>query len=325
MSTPLHAQISGSFVSDGNQRSIPLQSGYQEFELTNITDIGSAAAATPVMKARGTSLMLAGSAYVSTKTNGAATLDLENTILVNGFSFVADSGDVGPGAAVATTGVTQAAPAVVATATTTGLTSNLSVVRMINVTNMQQISGMDFTVGTVTPGASFGLRYLDSTTFAAAGLGGFYRIIPFEPRFYPRRRFVTNITQAAQAVVTMSVAHDYTVGQKIRMIVPASFGMTQMNGLLGTIVAMTTGATNTITLDINSTGFSAFAFPTSAVAAAGTNFPQVVPVGEAATVPFQNLLDDATVNRSFRGVVVGSAVQTTGKLYQWVARAGVNV
>ena len=325
MTTPLHAQISGSFTSDGNPKNIPLQSGYQSFELINLTDIGSTAAATPVMKARGTSLMNAGSAYVSTKTNGAATLDLENTILTGGFSFVSNSGAALPGASVATTATTAANPAVVSTANTAGLTSGLSVVRVINLTNMQQIAGMDFTVGTVVPNTTFGLKYLDASGFAAAGTNGFYRIIPFDPAFYPRRRFITGITNALQAVVTMSVAHDYTVGQQVRINVPAAFGMVEMNGLLGTVVAITTGATNTITLNIDSTGFSAFAFPTSGVAATGVTFPQVVPVGEAATAPFQNLLDDATVNLSFRGVVVGSAVQTVGKTYQWFASAGVTV
>lgn len=325
MTTPLHAQISGSFVSDGFARSIPLQSGYQEFELINITDIGSVAAATPVMKAKGTSLMLAGSAYVSTKTAGASTLALENTILVNGFTFVNDSASMLPGPLVATTAVSQANPAVVLTATTAGLIADNTVVRMINVANMQQISSIDFTIGSIAAGVSFDLKYLDSTAFALPGAGGFYRIIPFQPAYYPRRRFITGITQALNAVVTMSVTHGYTVGQQVRIVVPAAFGMTEMNGQLATIVAITTGATNTITLNIDSTGFTAFAFPATGVASAGVSFPLVVPVGEAATVPFQNLLDDATVNQDFRGIILGSAVQTIGKFYQWFARAGVNV
>ena len=44
--------------------------------------------------------------------------------------------------------------------------------------------------------------------------------------------------------------------------------MSEMDELIGNITAIST-ANNTITVDIVSTGFTAFAFPTSAVAGAG--------------------------------------------------------
>ena len=47
MSTPIHAQVSGTFTSDGAIRNISIPSGYDELSMINITDIGSAAAATP--------------------------------------------------------------------------------------------------------------------------------------------------------------------------------------------------------------------------------------------------------------------------------------
>jgi hypothetical protein len=109
---------------------------------------------------------------------------------------------------------------------------------------------------------------------------------------------------------------------------PTGWGMPQINGLLGTITAIGTaigGCTNTISLDIDSTAFTAFAFPTSAVAAIGTGAPEIVPVGQAAVVPFQNLLDGATRNVSSAGVIVGTGVQTTGVLYQWLARKGLSI
>jgi hypothetical protein len=100
--------------------------------------------------------------------------------------------------------------------------------------------------------------------------------------------------------------------------------MVEMNGLLGTIIAINAG-TNTITVNINSTAFTAFAFPLSAVAAGGITFAQVVPVGEAAAVPYQNLLDDATDNRAIRGIRIGTTVQTTATNYQWIASRGIAV
>lgn len=329
MSTPLHAIVSGTFTSDGTATSISLPCGYNKIELINITDIGSSAAATPVMRATGTSSMAAGSAYYSTKTNGAATLDLEVTTASGGFTFVADSATLAIGASVATSATTAANPAVVSTASTAGLASNTGVIRMFNNTAMQQISGMDFSVGTVVTNTSFGLRYLNASGFAAAGTTGAYRIINASDRFYPRRRFITGITQATSAVITMSVTHGYTVGQAVRFIVPSVFGMTEMNGLIGTITAISTGSTNTITVNIDSSGFTAFAFPTSAIAASGITFAQVVPVGGAAvnsvSQPYGNLLDDATDNVSITGVTIGTTIQTSGKLYQYLATRGVSV
>lgn len=328
MSTPISAMISGTFTSDGTATNITLPSGYNEIDLINITDIGSAAAATPVMKAHGTSAMLAGSAYYSTKTNGAATLDLEITTLTGGFTVVQDSATTAIGSSVAITAVTAANPAVASTGTTTGLVASSSVVRIFNETNMQQISGMDFTVGTINAGVNFQLKFLNASGFAAAGTTGSYRIINATDRFYPRRRFITGITAANPAVITMSVVHGYTVGQAVRFVVPSAFGMTQMNGLIGNITAIST-ANNTITVDIDSSAFTAFAFPTSATAAAGVTFAQVVPVGEAAinstSQPYGNLLDDATDNQSFTGVTIGTTIQTSGKLYQYIAKRGVSV
>jgi hypothetical protein len=119
MSTSLHGMLTGSFTSDGLARFVALPSGYDHFELHNITDLAVPAAAnTNVMHARGFSLMPAGTGYVSLKTNGAATVALEVPLATTGFTFVADRGDQTPGAAVAVTAITAASPAVVSSAST---------------------------------------------------------------------------------------------------------------------------------------------------------------------------------------------------------------
>lgn len=329
--TPLAALLSGTFTSDGTTKNISLPSGYNSFEMINITDIGSTAANTNVMRAQGTSSMSAGSAYYNPKTSGAATNALEVTTTTGGFTFISDSASLSNGASVALNGteINRANPAVADTGSTTGLVAGVSVVRLFNTTGMLQVAGMDFTVGTIVTDTSFQLKYLNNTGFAADATSGSYRIINADSRFYPRARYITAITKASSAVITMSVSHGYTVGQAVRIVVPSAFGMTEINGLVGNITAITTGSTNTITVDIDSTGFSTFAFPTSATAATGVTFAQVVPVGEAAinssSQPYGNLLDDATKNQSFTGVSIGTTVQTSGVLYQWFARKGVSL
>ena len=325
MSTPLHALLTGTFTSDGTTKNISLPSGYDDFRLINITDIGSTAASTPVMRAEGSSAMTAGSAYYSLKTNGAATVAIETTTTTGGFTFVSDSGSVALSAAVAITGITNATPPVVSTGSTAGLNAG-DIVRVYGTTGQLNIAGLDFTIDTIVANTSFNLAYMVAP--GAAATAGFWRRVPFDARFYPRNRVITSISKAASAVIVMSVTHGFTVGQEVRFIVPSEFGMTEMNNRLGVITAINT-TTNSITVDIDSTGFTTFAFPTSAIAALGVTFAQVVPVGEAAinssSQPYGNLLDDATRNTSFTGVQIGTTVQTTGKLYQWFARKGVSL
>jgi hypothetical protein len=199
---------------------------------------------------------------------------------------------------------------------------------------MLQIAGWDFSVSAVNPGVTQTIANLPAgggageLAFAAAATAGFIRVIPFNPRFYPVVRRITNIGLGATTVISMNVTHQYTVGQKVRLKVPAVYGTVQLNGLTGTITAIgtaLTGSTNTITLDINSAGFTAFTFPTSAVAANGVDIPLVIPIGEAASGAYASLLDDATTNVSQSGIIVGTGVQTTGKLYQWIARRGQSI
>lgn len=328
MSSPTCAILTGTFTSDGGRRSLSLPSGYTEIELTNLDDLGSTAANTNVMKAWGTSSMAADSGIFAGKTNGAATIAIPTTVSSGGFTFLSDSSTRTIGASVALNGteVNRANPAVASTGSTTGLVSNSNnIVRLYGTTGMLQIAGMDFTVGTVVANTSFQLRYLDNSGFAADATAGTYRIINATNRFYPSWRYITAITQASSAVITMSVTHGYTVGQAVRIIVPDAFGMTQINGLIGNITAVTSGSTNTITVDIDSSAFTAFAFPTSAVAAAGVTFAQVVPVGETASSTYANLLDDATDNQSVTGVIIGASMQTSGVRYQWVARRGNSI
>lgn len=326
MSSPVNSILTGTFTSDGSQFNLSLPSGYTEFEMTNITDLGSTAANTNVMKAWGSSSMPAGAAIYGPKTSGAATIALPVTITSGGFTFLSDSALTAIGADTALNGteINRANPAVASTGTTTGLVDSVSVVRLYNTTGMLQVSGMDFTVGTIVGSTSFQLKYLNNSGFAADATGGSFRIINAQDRYYPRSRYITAITAANPAVVTLSVTHGFTVGQLVRLIVPSEFGMVEMDGQLATVTAIST-ANNTITLDIDSSAFTAFAFPTSAVAAAGVSFAQVVPVGMAAESPYQNLLDDATDNQSITGITIGTTVQTTGKLYQWVARKGTSI
>jgi hypothetical protein len=314
--------ITGTFTSDGTAYNLSLPSGYVKIELVNLTDLGSTAASTPVMTAYGTSSMSAGSAVYATKTNGAATIAIATTTASGGFTFISDSAAQSFSPLTISTGISQANPAVVTLASTSGLAAG-DIVRVYGTTGMLQVAGWDFTIASVVANTSFTLAYLDSSGFAAAATAGTVRKLS-PARFLPRVRLITSITKASSAVITLSTTHQYAAGQVVTVYVPSQFGMLEMDGLSGTITAVNT-TTNTITLNIDSSSFTTFAFPTSAVAAAGVNFPIVVPYGESVSSAYASLTNDAVYNNSFRGVQIGTSVQTTGKVYQYIAYQGQSV
>lgn len=327
MSAPFNPIISGTFTSNGTSQLITVPSDIVKMELFNETYFASTAATTLMENAFWVKDLAAGSAYVGNKTNGAATIAITSMITSGGFTLINPQTTSAVSGSVATSATSQAAPAVVSTASTANLVASSSVVRIINNTNMQQISGMDFTVGTIVANTSFQLKYLDSSGFGAAGTTGAYRIINVQGPYYPKRRYVTKITQASSAVITLSVTHGYTAGQLVRIYVPSAFGMTEINGQLATITAVDT-TNNTITVNIDSSSYTAFAFPTSATAAAGITFAQVVPVGEAAvnssSQPYANLLDDATVNQGTVQMSLGSSVLgANNDVIRWIAYRGL--
>lgn len=141
-------------------------------------------------------------------------------------------------------------------------------------------TAFDQTLATVTSGSVYQLQVAYGTGGTPLGIGTPYRTI-FKPVAGTTRvaidaleqgalmwsvdsatgrvtfaanktRSVTGITKAASAVVTVG-AHTFAVGESVRF--SGVVGMTQINGLRGTITA--TGAT-TITVAINSSAFSSY-------------------------------------------------------------------
>ena len=97
----------------------------------------------------------------------------------------------------------------------------------------------------------------------------------------------------------------------MRIYTNSDYGMVEINGLQGEIVAIgqadANSFTNTITVNINSSGFTAFAFPTTGDVPFTPAI--VVPIGEGtnSAIANPNLLDDATVNTAYIGVILGAA------------------
>jgi hypothetical protein len=241
----------GSFTSDATSKKIDLPASADYMEVTNLT------------QATGTGSVPFKWFWYSNMADGDGMyyyLDGAHGVLVdtteaNGTGFYYRTTRPAPEAAVTGTTITAANPAV---CTAAGHPyANGDRVRIYNNTVMKQISGMDFTVSGVA-GDDFNLTGLDASGFAGAETGFSVRRLPSLAEVEPEALFITNITQAAQAVVTFGVAHPYVINQNLYFSVHDDFGMVEINGLRGKIVAT---STYTVTVDIDSTGFTAFAFP----------------------------------------------------------------
>lgn len=326
----------GYFTSDGTDKLINLRSDVDWVQVYNLTNIAASTqwAGTEWYWQRGmtnddavTNFHATASQIISTSTCAVG----YNGATYHGITPI-DTSVKTFGSIVASTGVTAASPPLVTTASTSGLVANSSIVRLTNMLGTAQFSGMDFSVGAIVANTSFALAHAPQPV--ASVLAGEWRIVNYDPSFYPRRRYITAVTQAASAVITTSVTHDFTVGEKVRFVVPAAFGMTELDGLIGTITArVVTGTTgnNTLTVDIDSSAFTAFAFPLTG--AVPFTHAQVVPVGEDTATALSGGLDilgGATEDTDYLGfklgtsstaaIALGSAGGTSGDTIKW--RAG---
>lgn len=99
---------------------------------------------------------------------------------------------------------------------------------------------------------------------------------------------ISNITQATNAVVTVTTANSYIPGQIVYFSVPFTYGMFQINGLSSTIQSV--NATNLIfTMDINTTLFDAFTIPVSGEQPASLSPSGAHNLYNNTTVPFHSL------------------------------------
>lgn len=241
-------------------------------------------------------------------------------------------------AALTATAITGNAGTFIVSMSNTGTISVGDYVRITAPAAEYQISTYVFQVTAVTVNTSITLGYMASsgTTFLADATAA--QVTKFIPnKMYPRRAYIANITQAAQAVVYFTATNDYSVGEIVSFRIPSAFGMTQLNNVQARVLAVTNSATvSSITLDLNTSGYTAFSFPTSAVAKAGVtpaicvpSSSGVVPISASNTNALQppgtNLIDSFD-NRNTRVIRFGTSLwnvsshtPTSGDVWRWTA------
>ncbi len=96
--------------------------------------------------------------------------------------------------------------------------------------------------------------------------------------FLPKASLIASISQEILPTVTTTTAHLLTTKQFVRFKIPNTYGMVQLNNVVGIIAV--TGPT-TFLVDVNTVQFDAFVVPSAPPPAViPVQCAQVVPVGE---------------------------------------------
>jgi len=252
--------------------------------------------------------------YTATTTSGEATVGNYN-LTTGGFSFIS-AGTYNYGPTLTISSVSQAADAVVTTTTPHGLVVGDAVL-IYGTTGMLQIAGVVYTVKTVGSTTTFAIE-VNSSGFAAAATAGFAKKLLYPDLYIPEGSAIIAVSTGTTTTVTTAINHSFVVGQEVFFSISAPWGMTQLDSL-GVLTrtgipqqAYVTAVTaNTITVNVNSVGFTAFAYPTSAASTTVTP-AQVISAGDQNTgfsgyPPFTPpiTIPGAYVANTRQGVLIG--------------------
>lgn len=305
----------------------------KSFSFVNKTNQGTAADA-KILDAFGYADDPAGYAYYHESLDlGAGNIAITSKAATSGgFSFI-EAGTYQYGPTVAITGISKANPAVVTTAANHNLESG-DVVLIYGTTGMLQVSTAMYTV-TVTGAQTFTIP-VDSSGFAAVATAGYMKKVLYADLYVPQGVSITAIGTGASTTITCAQKHNFKVGQEVYFVVPPAFGMTQLDTLVynaANVVpqqayVVSIPADNQIVVNIDSSGYTAFAYPTSAVFAAGVTLPQVLAIGDQNTgysavngnqPPSPITIPGAFVANTRQGVLIGSALLPAADVIEWTA------
>lgn len=269
---------------------------------------------------------------------GAGVTTYASQGLSGGFTFI-DQSNPPTFSKVAITAV-NGTTFLVSTGTTTGINVG-DMVRLINVVGGQQISGSNtYQVTAVSGASSITLGYAASAVSAglvvANATSGFYQKV-YTNQFLPKTLPVAYITQATQAVVYFFKQNPYSPGELVDFQIPTPYGMTQLSNLTGNsgsgpftsnpsgaarVLSVTNSATvSSITIDVNTTGFTAFQFPTSAAYANGASPAVCIPAGSG-VVPLNG---SATIPASPPGTNLADAFDNMSQYVMNIGLSAVGV
>lgn len=226
-------------------------------------------------------------------------------VTVNGISTFSAGLSFQYGATKLVTGMSKASPSVV-TVTAHGYTSGDVVIFQnlleTSTTGMPQIAGIPFTV-TVIDANSFSIPWNTNQTqyttlTAPSGFVPTVKKVLYPYLYAPGVNIITGITTGSTTTIDTTSAHNFVVGQEvaIRMpqvpgVSPVAWGDARYNSLPNAVIpgspiyAYVIAVTdyNTVILNINSTGYTAYNSNIPVANVSGLQYPQILSVGDVNT------------------------------------------
>jgi len=358
----------GSVVSNGGATNVILPFTPNYIRMWNPTE--AAAATGEVSSAEWTIDMGQGAAQYVITSMGPA--DGSNSTTTGGFSTIQAGLSLQYGPVYQHTGSTDFAIAKAATPTVTcstahGLvTGNVIVFQNLyqtSTTGMPQICGIPFMItktGTDTftiPWDCSGSNYTAFNTATSAGNIGSWKQVLYPSLYAPGEAVISAVSLGSTTVVTTTAPHNFVVGQEVAFRIPSVWGPSQLNSLPDLIIpgspiygyVTVVNSSTQVTVNINSTGYTAYTANQSVASVKGLTFPQIVAVGDnnsgsnqfgynsptvyngtgATAVSTINgpAIAGAYINATYQGFIIGSTISGTSSdvLYYMAVLSDINL
>lgn len=239
-----------------------------------------------------------GQGYAQTQVFNATPV-LTTSVLSSGGISTFDAGlSLQYGAQIAISGITKASAAVVTTGSAHGYSSGDVVVfeglYQSSTTGMPQICGIPFVI-TVTGATTFTIPWNTNqssyTALSGSPAGAYVKKVLYPFLYSPGVSVITAVSTGSTTTVTTTAPHNLVVGQEVAFRIPSQYGIVELNSLPNTSLpgspiygyVTAVGSSTQVTVNINSTGYTAYANNVAVANVPGLSFPQMVAVGDVNT------------------------------------------
>lgn len=276
----------GQFISDGTAKFIELPFLPNTFTMWNLSNYQTPHTDNAILNAfsdQNRDPGFASATYWDDDLGGLSANNLDS----GGFTWV-KAGTFQYGPTIGITAITATDPASVSTTSDHNLTTGDTVL-VYGTTAMLQIAGEIYTV-TVVDNDTFTID-VDASTFTPA-TGGFFKQVLYPDLYIPYRSSITDVSLGNTTSITTTVDHAFVVGQEVFIQIPTvtstAWGtfqldtetFNQQNVVPQQAYVLSVPSPNELIINVNSSGFGIFSYPTSAEASLGMTFPAVYAIGD---------------------------------------------
>jgi len=191
--------------------------------------------------------------------------------------------------------ISKASPAVVTTASAHGYSTGDIVIMQglyqTTTTGMPQICNIPFVV-TVTGATTFTIPWNTNqsnyTALSASPTGAFVKKVLYPFLYSPEVSYISAVATGTTTTITTTAPHNMVVGQEVAFRIPSTWGTTQLNSLPNEVIpgspiygyVTAVGSTTQVTVNIDSSTYTAFNSNPTVASVPGLTHPQMLSVGD---------------------------------------------